>query len=461
MCTALTEHLADSVATLDEHAILLIAELRSDGVVVWTVQRDHNGTPCARRSAQPEPWTSLYHDGVLAEDEFRRITRQLSGSRILYVEVSGADRNATQTLDWLSAVDPGAATFKCATPLTDVLKDVITKTPLTRWYDLVVLTRSKSGRLAFGRHKLFPPQATSGDKQPLTVRCARSDVNGTAFAVISSRSRERDFELLSVQSAKIPPGSYQVVAELRRPGLVVFRNLPSILQDDHRDWPDIVASVPDRLDVIEQAQLICLIEVTGTTDQFSARLHRTRQLIGLLADEDEGSSTVSIIAYGSHSVDVGEPDGVPQVVVWGKSLEEGLAAIDRMERLGPAEASYGRAAQLECALVQAARQLDLRKGRPAIVAIGGRPPFPRGVESSEIIPCPKRHDWSQAIGQLRALPGATFGAIHDASIEHPAWKQLGADASAELGNFNDRAFASGLGLTRADLEYVPFPLIEA
>jgi hypothetical protein len=463
VCEALTGRLAENIEALADRETLQIAELRAEGVLLWRVQRDQNGTPCARHSLSPEPWSSLYNDGVLSGEEFSRVTRPRPGSRIVYVAASPADRRATETLAWLKSVEPDAVAYQCAMPVEELLRDVISRTPLTRWYDLVVLARSRSGRLTLLTQRLFPPGAESGDREAFTIQCSRSDSRGTAFAVVSSKSKERGFQLVSVQSAKIPPGTYKPVAELRRPGVVDIHNLPAQLREDNRSWVDLITSVPDRLQPVKSSHLLCLVEVSGTADQVSARLDRTRQLLEFVASEVDGNVSVSVISYGSHAVDVGDHDDTPQVVIWAATAEAATSAIERLGKHGASPMRYSRAAQLECALAEAVKRIDDDLGRLTLVTICRRPPFPPKVDTSEIIPCPKKHDWRIAIRRLSEHLGATFGAIHDNRPDDPIWKQLGANASAELstGAFDPRSFAAELGLTSPNAEVVPFPLISA
>ena len=54
--------------------------------------------------------------------------------------------------------------------------------------------------------------------------------------------------LVSMASAKLPPGTYTVTATLRRPGTVSFDGLPAPLRKDTRSWAELCATVPGRLD---------------------------------------------------------------------------------------------------------------------------------------------------------------------------------------------------------------------
>ena len=360
---------------------------------------------------------------------------------------------------WLRSAYPAAPAFECPDLLDDLLRQAIADVPLTRWYELVVLHRSRSGQLVLTGCQLFPPAAQRGDRRPLTIHCEPSDENGTVFAVITAEP-ERRFRLVSLTSAKLPPGSYPLTAELGRPGLVRFHGLPVELRPDQRSWPELVAAVPERLDLVESAHLICMVEVSGTSDQVLERLERIEQLVQLVADGAKDRLTVSLISYGPHSVDRGGPEVPLRVLTWAGGSDAALAALGQLRERGAAEPGYPRAAQLECVLAEVADRLTAHDGRPFLVAVGLRPAFPSRVDpDSEIIPCPMRHDWRRALQQLREHPGIAFGAIHDGPWEE-IWNELGHDAAARMDAVNTRGFAADLGLLSLTVQHVPFPLVD-
>jgi hypothetical protein len=456
---ALIENLADSVRALGDRNALTIAELGAGGVVAWDVRRDANGVARAWYWP-PVPWSAVYNDGVLVDEELRRVTRSENGSSLLYVATS-ADELAVETLDWLRASNPDVVTFQCTASLSSALREVLADDPLTRWYDLVVLRQTRSGRLALARLKLFSPEAASGNlSEPFTIRCAHSDRSGTAFAVVSSRSRQRDLRLVSVQSAKIPADTYQdVVAELRGPGLVSFHGLHVQLREDHRSWQELIDAVPDRLERIPPSHLVIVVEVSGTTDEFDRRLDLAGQLIQEVVKSKASKLAVSVVAYGSHAVERGVPDEKPRVLTWASSADIALAELGQLGQRGPMRARYVRAAQLECALAETADRLTGQHGRPAVVTIGSRPPFPPRVEASEIVPCPRRTDWRSVLSRMREHVGVTFGAIHD-SPDNQIWQHLGGNATAGMETFSARRFAIDLRLMSSAVEQIPFPIIE-
>ena len=459
---ALIMELAKGVAALGEHDALTVAELATAGIVVWDVRRDRNGTPLCRYQP-PVSWASLYDDGVLSDQQLRRDTQADSGSHVVFVCSSQDGPQAIQAFDRLHEDFPEIAAFRCTDPLDEVLRQVLANDPLTQWYELVVLRRTQSGRLLLAGHQLFPPSAQRGDQMSFTIRCGPSDGNGTVFAVVTAEPLRR-FQLVSVESVKLPPGSYHITAKLRRPGLVRFEGLPAsaTLREDHRSWPNLVTSVPERLRRPRPAHLVCLVEVGGADDQVRERLDRIEQLIQRIAGAAEDSLSVSLISYGPHSFDHAIPDQPPRILTWAGSSDAALAAVGRLRGHGPAQKGYDRAAQLECALTEVANRLSGQEGRLVLVTVGARRAFPPRVDpASGIIPCPKKHDWRKMVQRLHDHPGMAFGAIRDHGADDEVWNQLGHDASARVSTVSVRRFAADLGLIGSTIQHIPFPLYEA
>jgi hypothetical protein len=465
----LSKALADGVAALDEHDALTIAELTTAGIVVWEARRNMTGTPRCRHWPAV-PWSSVYNDdGILAEDALRRVIRAGSGARMVFVCSSLDGPYATDALGWLRYAYPAAPAFQCTAPLDDLLRRAIADVPLTQRYELVVLRRARSGELVLTGCQLFSPGAQRGDRRSFTIRCEPSDENGTVFAVVTAEPEYR-FQLVSLQSAKLTPDRYHLTAELRRPGLVRFHGLPAGLRTDYRSWPELVAAVPERLDPAEPAHLICVVEVSGASDQALERLERIGQLVGCAADDAKDRLAVSLISYGPHSVDRGGPEVPLKVWTWADSSDAALSALGQLRDRGPAELGYPRAAQLECVLTEVADRLTGREGRPFLVAVGSRPAFPKRVDpASEIIPCPRGRDWRRALHRLREHPGIAFGAIHDHGMEEEIWSQLSHDASTRVDAVDMQGFAADLGLLSLTVELglrsltvqpVPFPLVD-
>ena len=204
---------------------------------------------------------------------------------------------------------------------------------------------------------------------------------------------------------------------------------------------------------------MCVIEVSGPTDQFRRRIDRIQDLIAH-TDGTDGQLSVSLISYGPHAFDRRVPDEPAKVLAWAADSKTVLLALDKLGERKLVKGEYPRAAQLECALTEVARLLSVRDGRPVLVTAGSRPPFPPRVDiRSEILPCPDRRDWRRPLQKLYGVPGITFGALPDQDADAEIWTRLGREALEPLDVVDVRRFAADLGLCGTAVP-VPFPLID-
>jgi hypothetical protein len=284
---------------------------------------------------------------------------------------------------------------------------------------MVALRRSPSGNLRFERVPLFAPGASSGDRAAFTVRCSPAGEHGTAFAVIGelpvkaypADAARASPQLLSVQSAVVPPGIYQVTAELlsAQPLRIRFGGLPAPPREDPRAWQEIVATVPRRLlPGGSSAHLISAIEVSGPDELVADRINAVRRLVAHVAETGFGPLSYTVTTYGPHSVGYGNPE-YPEIPVttlaWAESVDDAFAALDRLSRTRAAPLGYPSAAQLECVLADLDSRLTGQEGCPVLVAVGGRSPHPLRVDPvSQIIPC----RWATCVPGTREWHSARF-----------------------------------------------------
>lgn len=477
---AILASLAREIARLPPGKALTVTEFSATAVTVWQVRLDGNGTPRVRY--WPCDWYPLRAQGQLSRDRLLDHIRPADDTRVVLGRIGLADpanqnaRDADRAFEMASHEYPLARAFRSVICVDDLLKEATAWLPLPSsvWYELVLLRRSRSGRLEFTAQQLFLPEARRGDTRQFTVRCEASDENGTVFAV-AARDAALSFELVSMASARIPPGTYDVTAKLLRLGRVRFDGLPVKLSEDGRSWLDVVAVVPDRLDVIGAAHLIVAVEVCGSAEELRARADRASQLISEVRAGADGPVTFSLLTYASHSHDRFIDDEPVTALAW---AETQAGPLDYRLRLlkarAPAASRYSRAAQVECMLDEVAQLLRRYEaaaaGRPVLVTIGDKPAFPSRIDPvSGIIPCPRRRDWR---GILRGLAaehaGMAFGHVRadqDDDDDAPPgqadeiWLRLGADASATASAaFDARRFAVDLGLLSATMQYLPLPL---
>lgn len=452
----LDEALEVELAELTEGNAFKAVEFGADGITVWEVRRDGNGTPQARQQP-PLPAPSTADPRTLYEQRLS----PLIGHESRLVIVRSADERAEVVFDVvfdrLHRSRPDAPVFLSTTPLAGHLRDVIRNSPLTRWYELVVLRQTRSGQLRMDGHALFPPGAQRGYSHQFTVRCEPSDSRGTVFAVVTREAR--CFRIVSLKSAVIPPGVYEPNAVLLRPGQVVFEGLPAVLRTEQRRWPEIVGAIPARLDRAPAVHLVCVIEVSCSEEKLANRIDRIEQLIASV-DAGRGELSVSLVSYGPHAFDHWEHEEPAAVLAWATTSDRALTALRGLRGRRPPVDEYPWAAQLECALAEVATRLTDHDGRPVLVTVGSRPPHPPRVDlSTEIIPCPERKDWRWSLQHLRTLRDITFGALHDEGTAGTIWNQLGRDAHQPLNVVEVPRFAAETGLY-GPLQYVPFPLTD-
>jgi hypothetical protein len=463
--------LTRDIATLPPGKELTLAEFTSSGITVWRVRRDSIGTPHVRY--YPYDWSSLHAQGVLERRELSGLIHPEDAGRVVLALCDLECREAARAFEIAQAEHPYARAFPSPVPADDLLEEATARVPLppSVWYELVLLRRSRSGRLELTAQQLFLPEARRGDNRLFTVRCEVSDENGTVFAV-AARDAAFNFELVSSVSARIPPGTYDITATLLRPGRVRFDGLPVKLTEDGRSWLEVVSAVPDRLDRIGPAHLIVAIEVCGTAADLQARVDRVSQLIREVGDGADGPVAASLLTYASHSHDRWTADEPVTTLAWAQTEARPLDdRLDELRAREPAASRYPRAAQVECMLVEVARWLNRAEvapaGRPVLVTVGDKPAFPHRLDpASGILPCPQRHDWRATfLGLAHDHAGMAFGVIRDREASgvpgnraDDIWHRLGTDANATVNTFDVRPFAIGLGLLSATIQYLPLPL---
>jgi hypothetical protein len=458
------EGLSAGLAQLASGASFTAVELTTQGVIIWTVSRDDNGTPERPRYAEFTDVPETDPD-ALADFYNARLAPLLRRHPRL---IARPDASYPAELLRLLGDRHHVPVYECQTSLRDHIRSAITTSPLRIGYELVVLRQGHDGRLVMDLRQLFPQDDFSGSSTSLMIRCAPTDALGTVFAVMireraanatPARPRLRPIEL---QSAKVPPGDYAVRAELVRPGHVAFHGLPVKLTPDSRSWQEIVRTLPGQLPRTRPVHLVCMLEVSGP-GHLQHRIERLEELINA-AEASGGQLRVSLVTYGPHSVERSVPAETATVVAWAVGSDIALRSLGALKGRVAPEKEYLRAAQVECALRAVAGMFTGRApgkdGRPVLVTAGARPPHPDRVDiQTEIIPCPDKVSWQRMYsGLCQALPDLKFGALCDAGAVGSVWGSLGRDAIEEIQVVDVPAFAAKLGLCDP-VQAVPFPLI--
>jgi hypothetical protein len=464
--------LAALISRLAPGEALTVAELGPDEFSRWEIRADRCGTPAVRHRSVG--WPALYRDdtldefallGFLAPDDEKRLLVARNETGIQALDTGRALRVLRTHHASARLLAPGPAPS-----LDGLLREVTAGLSLPQWYELLTLEQDEWGQLTFAQEQLFEPGDRRGATRQLHVRCEPSGPAGTTFAVVARDSAHLT-GLVSVASAKVPPAEYALTATLLRPGMVNFEGLPAPLYPDDRSWPEIRAAAPKQARRYGPAHLIVAIETCGSQDQLDAHLDRAEQLIRNVAVGAESQVRFSLIAYGAHPHDPRLDDVPVDVPVWVQREQDALNQLRLLREHALAQQRrYSRAASIECMLATVAQLLETRQrlpgeehplGRPVLVTIGGRPPFPRGRDRyTEILPCTVGLDWRTCfLWLIRDHQEMTFGAICGGDQDAEVWRLLGTDASADTVAFDAGQFAADLGLLRPASETVPLPLI--
>jgi hypothetical protein len=468
--------LTSLISSLAIGEALTIAEFGVDKLARWEVRVDQCGTP--RVTTKSESWAALSRGEALNENEAEiiRFLAPREQGRVLLAR-GGADIGSQQA-DWAlrrARESYGRARLlvsPAASSVDGMLARATAHVPLSQWYELVVLERSRSGRLRLAWQPLFEPGDLRGATRTLRVRCEPSGPAGTTFAIVARRGA-RPTGLVSMTSAKVPASAYTLTATLRRPGTVSFDGLPVSSREDSRTWAEICGTVPKRLTVFEPVHLIVAVETCGSADQVTAHLDRADQFIRNVANGAEGPLCFSLLTYGAHPHDPRLDDDPVTVFAWAGRDEAVLAHLARLRQQAHARprGRYTHAASIECMLADVASLLQSQPGhpgeghpagRPVLVTVGTRVAFPASRDPrSEILPCSAGNDWLSFFRWLVEDHGEmTFGAICGGDPDAEVWRLLGKDANAELAALDAWQFAAELRLLRPVAEQIPFPMVD-
>ncbi|TMR05722.1 hypothetical protein ETD83_05645 [Actinomadura soli] len=467
----LREVLSAAVTELGGSRWLTVVDLGQDGVGVWELYRDEAGTPRGELR-WTTPWSALPSDDAAADQAIVDAVGPATRIPPLLVSTNSRGDRGDKVLERLGRRYPRAAAFTGEHPVDRMLLKVIARQPLTRFYELVALRRRAAGRLELVGCQLFPIGARRGDTGHVRVRCLPSDARGTVFAV-AAYSRDTRFQLVSAQAIKLPPGVYDLTAELRRPGLVHFGGLPegAAFGPERRAWSAIVSAIPERLDrATIVGHLICAVEISGPADRVERRLATAARMVEKTAAELVGGLKVTLLSYGPHAHHRNGKDVPIRFDAWAEEPSRVLAALRGLAGGGPASEGYPSAARIECVLAEVADRLEASPvpGRSALLLVGARPPCPPRSDVSQVLPCPRRRDWRVELRRLRRRGDIVLAAVHDRAVQtahadDSAWHELGGGPPADLDDLDDLDVAelgAALELLPMKGRHVPLPLLE-
>lgn len=436
--------LGELVVDLSAGQVLALAELAEDGVTRWEVTRDSDGV------ARAGSWDTIGWD---------KAARDLD---------SAANPEHRPEVILVSVAPDEQAELYTDEPLGQVLAAVLAADPLTVSYELAVLRRTRAGWLEPASIPLFWPGNARGERTPFTVRIERADTDGTAFIVLA-RDGAADYTRVCQQSAVIPPGTYDVSAELLRPGRVRFTGLPATLRTDRRDFRRLTEAIPPKLTQTEPAHLLIAVESSGPPEAVRERFGRAEQLVRVVAGQQgtgQPGNVFSLVVYGPHRVHVSDPETPVRWVEWATTTAKTLELLRHLADRPADPIGYPRAAQIECMLAAVNERLGRPAAdeiRPVLVTIGARPAFPDRGNLARVIPC-RANKWEAELYRLQQHHDIALGAIRDRREENDslpgedAWRGLGAQAFAWLDEVDMRTFAEKLRLLPPPAPAIPLPL---
>ena len=446
----------------DANDALTVASFNATTLEVYYVSRDRHGTP-VQILAGGLPVTGL-EENELFYLQLRPLLRSADGGRALLINQAPhhpeAELAMTVARDILAReYQPQSASaheFEADIPLA--INEAIARSALQHPYQLLALSRQTNGEFWVRPEPLLPAGAVQGDRRSVRVKCQPSDENGTVFAVGSSyhHSIRSGFSygsygsdpMLAV-SAKVPPGIYDLTAELLGPGLVRFEGLPAEPRQDRRPWPDITATMPEQVDIAGPVHLILVIEADESLFEATRRVSLATELI-TITESTGAPVTVSVVFYGWQALSgFDAPDDAPLVLAWTADTRQARDALGSpiLVTATPAASEIERA----LALVSGRLSDYESEGRPVLVTIGAR-------TASD--------DWEGPLNLLKtAHPGIAFGAILGIDRSHALrswdypWAELGRVAHATIDDVDVHQFASELGLLASTSTPLPFPLV--
>lgn len=417
---------------------------RADGGSFDSARHGHGGAPGSGEVlvlCQPAGWR-------LVEDAARRMQASLGRARLLRIAGLPASGNG----------------------LLATLPDRI---GLLRGYCVVVAAIAPAdGALTIETRPLFRPGAARGAESVLTLRRVPGDLEAATLAVAvggdaspaGTAVKGDDLDVLSLHSVPLPDQSgYQVRAVLDAPGRVRFIE-PAGVTRLTQPWPDVLAALPDRVDVQEgPVDLLCALELAGPKSVVDRRRDLVRGLLRRLADEHLGDGSLLRVGLLGCTDHVFAPGEETRKVVRVKALGPLPDALLALGRFEGSDIRYQPAAPIEDVLFMARGMLadSAAAGRAArLLLIAGRPPHPSTL-TGLIHPCPFRCDWralARSLAESRVRVVAVADAMPGRAARAAFWGQLAPAGVRALDEASAHDIAADLGLIVRRGQRIGIPL---
>lgn len=462
--------LASEIAGLPARQKIMVDEFTPEGVTVWRIRLDPAGTPVSR--LWPACWPDLTEGHAVSPAKLAGHIRTSGPGRLL-MTIRGCTAETDTALSQARRLYPDARVCRVSAPVGDLLEGAVARVPLSQRYELAsVRVEDGNEALISTPYPLFPPGACPSDSVRVRFRAETADEGRVAFAVLALDEDTDAAQYRTVQplrSAPLPPDIYEMSATLVRRGKVRFEGLPKPLAQDERTMDQVLAAVPPQRSSTSPVHLIIAIELCEPPERYAQRVDCADRLVKHISAEAQAPVRYSVVGYGSHSFTRMARDPAAEEVCWEADAYGATSALGYLESRPAVAGGIPHQAKLECALDDIAQRLipDGRtsarsSGRPVLVTIGTRSPFPASQPHREpVLPCPHRVSWKDAIGRMTARYGRmTFGALYDGDEPAPqVWKALGRHARGVQSGFHPRQFATELGLLVPGSRSVPLPIV--
>jgi hypothetical protein len=492
---ALGSALGQVIEDLRPGAGSTVIDISADQVTVTTTHLDEAGSPQVQETgstaweamlpmlatAGPDRYSQLA-DGIdgLGQDRVAAlVTSHLPashGDRALVV-CRPAGWQIPEAAATALAADPGARLLRLSgadgISVPGKLADLATGAPLRHPYWLMTAAvDGPTGTVTIRPRQLFPHGARPGDEARLNLRKMPGDAGGICLAIFAGATDSwgtRDTSAVALGMYQVEPaaGAAALRAVLDGPGRVRIVE-PAGAVPHSATWAQLQGQIPAQVTTtVAPADLVCAVDLAGPRDVVRQRKRLVRDLLQLLAAEypDLRQLRIGLVTCTDH--------------VFGQRRGQEYERVTRVCGLGPAaaglswlggqptaEARNGSCAPVEDLLDESFSLLagSRRTGRAArLLTMTGRPPHPYPQPHDNRLPCPLRHMWEQAMGQLTRQAGARCAVVTDSlpgGTDRTVWRRIGPAGQRALPAATAREIAQDLGLLAGPGQHLPLPLAD-
>ena len=347
-----------------------------------------------------------------------------------------------------------------------LVSSVATEGPVLREYVVpVAIADPLTGDVRVQSSPLFAPGDPVGAEALLSLRRLPGDRGDIAVAVmVGNGEAPRLLSLLSVPQPRA--AAYHLRAMLDGPGRVRLTQ-PAGQQPESRSWPEILAGLPSRVDVLLcPVDLVCAMELSGPRERVRQRQELVRDLLTLLDAEypEPGRLRVALAGCTDHVFDPGRER---RKVVLTTPLGSAGQALSMLGKAAGNEARHPSAAPLEDLLHEAAGLLCGSPGEhraARLLLVAGRLPHPYPLNRDNVHPCPLRYNWRAELRRLTGRGAARCVTVADEipgrQVLRAVWQELGRAGLHQLSASNAQEIGEDLGVLVRHAQRIPIPLAD-